>query len=100
MSFIILTNKNTYQTDLNSAGIETVETYDYFFFGTLKASYSISKVLDKSCKITITENGEKSYVNHIPVKFFEAFDDIEDARKELSLMVGSNSEDQKLVKVI
>jgi hypothetical protein len=57
-------------------------------------------VLDKSCKITITENGEKSYVNHIPVKFFEAFDDIEDARKELSLMVGSNSEDQKLVKVI
>jgi hypothetical protein len=99
MSFIILTNKDTYRTDLNSPGIETVESYDYVFFDKVKATYSIAKVTDKNCKITITENSDKSYVNHIAVKFFEAFDDIEEARKELAQMVGPNSENQRLKKV-
>lgn len=98
MSYIILTNKDTYQTDLNSPGIETVETYDYYFFGKLKASYSIAKVVDQNGKIKITENSDRSYVNHIRIKFFEAFDEIEEAREELSKMVGPNSENQRLEK--
>lgn len=100
MSYIILTNKEAYQTNLHSEGIELVESYDYVFFDKIKASYSIVKVVDPACKIIITEDGEKKYVNHVPVKFFETFDDLEGAREELWELVGANVANQKLVKKV
>jgi hypothetical protein len=100
MGYIILTNKDTYQTDLTTDGIELIETYDYYFFDKLKASYTIAKVTDNKCKIRIIEETpDNSYINNISVKFFEAFTNIEDARHELHQMVGEKSQDQKLVKV-
>lgn len=100
MSYIILTNKETYKTETNTDGIELIESYDYKFFNKLKATYSIAKVNDPRCRITLIENSEKAYTNHVPVKFFEAFENIEEAREELKELAGPNSEDAKLEKQI
>ncbi|MEW9668790.1 hypothetical protein [Ammoniphilus sp. 3BR4] len=99
MSYIVLTNKESYQTDLTTAGIELVESYDYMFYDKRIANYSIVKVTDNKCKIKIVEESDRSYINHIPVKFFEAFETIEEAREELDVLVGTHTETQKLVKV-
>jgi hypothetical protein len=99
MKYIILTNKEAFRTAVQGDGLEPVASYDYYFFGRLKANYTIVKVTDEHCKVAITENGDVPYVNHIPVKFFEAFDCVEDAYKELQELVGPDSENQKLVKV-
>lgn len=99
MAYIILTNKESYQTDLTTEGIQVVESYDYMFYGKLKANYSIVEVMDPKCKIKIVEVSDRTYVNQIPVKFFEAFDDLEEARAELAMMAGTSSSDQVLVKV-
>lgn len=103
-SYIVLTNKDTFQTILKNDGLEPVETYHFYFFNQLKAKYTIAKVLDESIKIQLFETYEgKDYVNHIGVKFFERFETIEAAREELNEIVkaSGNSEDSvnsKLVK--
>ena len=102
--YIVLTNKDTFQTILENDGLEPVETYHFYFFDKLKAKYTIAKVLDENMKIQLFEIYEgKEYVNHIAVKFFERFDTIEAAREELSEIVkaSGNSDDSvnsKLVK--
>ncbi|SFE87612.1 hypothetical protein [Alteribacillus iranensis] len=91
--FIILTNKEDYQTILENEGLHIVETYDYYFFDQLKAKYSIAQVLSDDIKITLVEekNG-KSYINHIPIKFFESFETIEGAQEELGELSGPDSD--------
>jgi hypothetical protein len=102
--YIVLTNKDTFQTILKNEGLEVIETYDFYFFGQLKAKYSIVRILDDSIKIQLFEKYEgKEYVNHISVKFFEKFATIEAAREELYEIVkaSGNSEDSinsKLIK--
>ncbi|MFG6120199.1 hypothetical protein [Thalassobacillus sp. B23F22_16] len=101
--YIVLTNKDTFQTVLDNEGLETVESYQFFFFDKLKATYTIVKVLDENTKIQLYEKyEEKEYVNYIRVKFFEAFETIEDAREELYEIVkaSGNSEDSKFSKLI
>jgi hypothetical protein len=103
-NYIVLTNKDTFQTILKNDGLEPVETYHFYFFNELKAKYTIAKVLDESSKIQLFEKYEgKEYVNNIAVKFFERFNTIEAAREELNEIVkaSGNSEDSvnsKLVK--
>jgi hypothetical protein len=103
-NYIVLTNKDTFQTILENVGLELVETYHFYFFNELKAKYTIAKVLDETIKIQLFEKYEgKEYVNHIAVKFFERFNTIEAAREELNEIVraSGNSEDSvnsKLVK--
>lgn len=102
--YIVLTNKDTFKTILKNDGFEPVETYDFYFFENLKASYTIAKVLDENTKIQLIEEFEaKEYINNIGVKFFEKFETIEAAREELHEIVkaSGNSEDSinsKLVK--
>jgi hypothetical protein len=103
-NYIVLTNKDTFQTILENDGLEPVETYHFYFFDKLKSKYTIAKVLDENIKIQLFEEYEgKEYVNHIGVKFFERFETIEAAREELEEIVkaSGNSEDSvnsKLVK--
>jgi hypothetical protein len=95
--YIILTNKDEYQTKLETEGLEIIETYQYFFFDQLKAKYSIAQVHDDSIKITLTEEkDDKTYVNDIPVKFFEVFETIEGAQDELKELAGPNSDSSRL----
>lgn len=102
--FILLTNKDSFQTDLNNDGLEIVETYNFYFFDKLRAKYSIARVLDEKAKIKMSESYEgKEYVNYIRVKFFEHFETIEEVREELFEIVdkdhADNSSESKLVKV-
>lgn len=102
--YIVLTNKETFQTILENDGLKPVETYHFYFFNKLKAKYTIAEVLDENIKIQLFEEYEgKEYVNHIGVKFFERFETLEAAREELDEIVkaSGNSEDSlnsKLVK--
>ncbi|MBT2690370.1 hypothetical protein J7I93_19645 [Bacillus sp. ISL-47] len=102
--YIVLTNKDTFQTILENEGLKPVETYHFYFFDKLKAKYTIAEVLDENMKIQLFEEYEgKEYVNHIGVKFFERFGTLEAAREELDEIVkaSGNSEDSihsKLVK--
>ncbi|KKB36618.1 hypothetical protein [Bacillus thermotolerans] len=101
--YIVLTNKDTFQTVLDNKGLEIVETYHFYFFDELKAKYTIAKVLDDSIKIELYEKYEgKEYVNRIGIKFFETFGTIEAAREELDEIVkaSGNSEDSKHSKLV
>ncbi|MDQ0243087.1 hypothetical protein J2S09_000623 [Bacillus fengqiuensis] len=101
--YIVLTNKDTFQTVIDNEGLEPVETYHFYFFDNLKAKYTIAKVLDDNIKIQLFETYEgKDYVNHIRVKFFETFNTIEGAREELNEIVkaSGNSEDSKYSKLV
>ncbi|MEK4030559.1 MULTISPECIES: hypothetical protein [Bacillaceae] len=102
--YVVLTNKDTFQTVLDNEGLKPVETYHFYFFDNLKAKYTIAEVLDDDMKIQLFEEYEgKEYVNHIGIKFFEKFESIEAAREELDEIVkaSGNSTDSmhsKLVK--
>ncbi|WP_408007945.1 hypothetical protein ACJROX_25120 [Pseudalkalibacillus sp. A8] len=101
--YIVLTNKDTFQTILENDGLEPVESYKFYFFDKLKSTYTIAKVLDDNAKIQLYENYEgKEYVNHIRVKFFETFENIEDAREELYEIVkaSGNSDDSKYSRLV
>jgi hypothetical protein len=101
--YIVLTNKDTFQTILDNKGLDPVETYHFYFFDDLKAKYTIAKVMDETIKIQLFEKYEgKEYVNHIRVKFFETFGTIEAAREELYEIVkaSGNSEDSKHSKLV
>ncbi|WP_257352195.1 hypothetical protein [Pseudalkalibacillus decolorationis] len=101
--YIILTNKETYQTTVKSDGLQPVESYDFYFFDKVKATYTIAQVLDDNVKIHLYENYEgKEFINDIRVKFFESFGSIEAAQEELNEMVkasgsGPESKYSKLV---
>ncbi|WP_144460646.1 hypothetical protein [Siminovitchia fortis] len=102
--YILLTNKETFQTDLTNEGLEIVETYNFYFFDQLRAKYTIAKVLDEKAKIKMSEEYQgKEYVNYIRVKFFEHFETIEEVREELYEIVDQDesdeSADSKLVKL-
>lgn len=101
--YIVLTNKDTFQTILKNDGLEIVETYDFYFFEKLKAKYTIAKILDENIKIQLYEQYEgKEYINQISVKFFEKFDTLEAAREELNEIVkaSGNSKDSKNSKLV
>lgn len=101
--YIVLTNKNTFQTNLDNIGLEPIETYHFYFFDQLKAKYTIAKVLDPLIKIKLFEEYEgKEYINNIHVKFFEKFNSIESAREELFEIVkaSGNSEESRYSKLI
>ncbi|WP_071395777.1 hypothetical protein [Bacillus tuaregi] len=103
--YAVLTNKDTFQTVLENDALELVETYQFYFFDSLKATYTIAKIVDDHAKITLYEKYDgKDYINKIHVKFFETFPTIEEAREELNEIVkaSGNSEDSqhsKLVKI-
>lgn len=101
--FIVLTNKETFQTVVDGEGLEPVETYHFYFYNEIKAKYTIAKVLDDNCKIELYENYEgKEYVNRIRVKFFETFPTLEAAIEELNEIVkaSGNSSDSKYSKLV
>lgn len=101
--YIILTNKQTFQTKVDSNGIKPIETYNFHFFNEIKAKYTIAEVLDGDTKICLYEKYEgKEYINEIRVKFFETFDSIEAARDELGEIVkaSGNGEDSKYTKLV
>lgn len=101
--YTVLTNKDTFQTVLENEALEIIESYQFYFFDSLKATYTIAKIVDDNAKIKLYEKYDgKDYVNNIHVKFFETFPTIEEAREELNEIVkaSGNSEDSQHSKLI
>ncbi|WKB35865.1 hypothetical protein QS257_21520 [Terrilactibacillus sp. S3-3] len=101
--YIILTNKDEFQTMLDNEGLKPIETYEFHFFNHIKAKYTIAKVLDDTIKIVIYEKDkEKEYINRIRVKFFQDFESVEAAREELFEIVkaSGNSDHSKYAKLV
>ncbi|WP_428909138.1 hypothetical protein [Niallia sp. Krafla_26] len=101
--YIVLTNKDSFQTVLDNDGFQPIETYHFYFFNELKSKYTIAKIVKDSFKIQLYEKYEgKEYINNIHVKFFETFPTIEEAREELNEIVkaSGNGEDSKYSKLV
>nr|WP_275899483.1 hypothetical protein [Bacillus piscicola] len=82
---------------MDNDGLEIIETYDYFFFDQLKAQYTIAAVKENDMKITLKEEkNDKTYINRIPIKFFEAFETVEAAKEELGELSGPDSDFSQL----
>lgn len=98
--YIILTNKETFQTTIQDTHLVPIETFEFFFFDQLKAKYTIAEVQDDNIKIRLYEKYEdKEYVNEIRVKFFESFETVEGARAELKELVGPDTDNARLVQI-
>lgn len=97
--YIILTNNEEFSTETDTPGIESVETYQYYFFNEPKSKFTVAKVKDGSIKIVITDGEDPSKINRIPVRIFPSFDEIEGAQKELNVLTERKRDYAKLEKL-
>lgn len=84
--YIIITSKPGEYTAKAENGLTTIKTFDYCFYGKRKAEFHIVKVDSETARVRIVEEGDKGLTNSIPYKFFESFEAIEDAKKELACL--------------
>jgi hypothetical protein len=97
--YIIITSKLDEYQAKPDPGIEPVETYAYYFYGKKKADFTIAEVKADGVRVSIIEHGEGGKTNSVPIKFFETFETVEQARKELQQLVTFGSIDARLEKV-
>ena len=80
--YVILTSKpGQYRTEI-TAGVRPVESYDYMYYGNRKARFVIAELISPA-KIVVTDETPPQVVNHIPIKFFQQFSTVEQARVQL-----------------
>jgi len=82
--FVILTSKVDEYNARSEAGLTIIKSFEYYFYNKKKAVFSIARVDSDRARVSIVEIGVKSSNNSIPIKFFEAFDSLEAAEKELA----------------
>jgi hypothetical protein len=85
--YIIFGSKKNVYSSVPLDGVETVESYQYKFYGKVILDLNIGKVTNKKSKIKVIDETEKNCVNLISVKFFGKFNNIEEARKEIKTLV-------------
>lgn len=80
--YVILTNKpGLYHTRIQDHA-DIVESYDYNFYGKLKAIYDIAR-LSQETHVQIIEDEPPYVANTVRTKFLDKFDSLEEARAEL-----------------
>lgn len=94
--FVILTSKPDEYNALSDGGLSVVKNYDYYFYNRKKARFSIAKIESAQARVSIVEVGERGATNSIPIKFFESFDNLEAAEKELEHLTHSKIMDVDL----
>lgn len=88
--YVILTSKpGQFRTELVD-GVRPVEAYDYIAAGKLRARFVIAE-LARETKITVVDEAPPPVVNHVPSKFLERFDSVEEARQELEQLTSFGS---------
>jgi hypothetical protein len=98
MSFVILTDKDgVFRTEAD-ASLRPVERYDYLFYGTRRARFTLAEVLAET-RLRIVAEEPNARVNLVPSKFLAHFDTIEAARRELASLTSYGTMDTKLQKV-
>jgi hypothetical protein len=94
--FVLITSKmGEYQAEPES-GLTPVKHYDYYFYNKKKAEICIARVDSDSARVRITEVGDRGARNSIPIKFFESFDSLQHAEKELQHLASSTTLDVAL----
>lgn len=81
MYMIVTSKPGLFRTDI-PAEARVIETYDYVFYGRLRAVFQIIET-DVDIRLVITEEAPPHIVNRVPSKFLEKFSSLEAARKEL-----------------
>lgn len=94
--FVVLTSKVDEYDASPEAGLTIVKRFDYYFYNKKKAEFSIARVDSDKARVSIAEVGEKGSKNSVPIKFFEAFDSLEAAEKELAHLAHSKVMDVDL----
>ncbi|KAB2872675.1 MAG: ferredoxin [Bauldia sp.] len=96
--YVLLTTKpGEFKTEVTE-GLRPVESYDYFFYGRKRASFTIAELADP-IRIRIVEDEPPQIVNNVPSKLFEKFETIEDARHQLQTLTTYGSMDTRLQKL-
>ena len=94
--YLILTSKpGQFRTEL-VAGLRRAESCDYIFFGRCKARFVIAEIV-ADCRVTVVDETPPEVVNHVPIKFFEKFDTLDQARAALRDLVREGDADVMLV---
>lgn len=95
--YVILTSKaGQFRTEAGE-GLRIVESYDYLFCGRRRAQFVIAQLLGET-KIRVVDEVEPVTVNHVPSKFFEKFENLAAARRELEHLCSFGSMDTALVR--
>jgi hypothetical protein len=95
--YVILTSKpGQFRTEVNE-DLRPVEAYDYLFCGSVKAHFIIAELLTASTKVRVVEDGT-GIVNHVPSKFLQRFETVEQAIAELKHLTALGRMDTALRK--
>lgn len=86
MYVIVTTKPGQYHSSIDHGG-QIQESYEYVFYGRLKAIYQIV-LLEGESRVTITEDSPPFIRNSVPTKFLEKYATLEQARQELEHLVG------------
>ncbi|WP_205738431.1 ferredoxin [Billgrantia endophytica] len=76
-----------------------IESYEYYFYDKKKADFTIAEVVADGKRVSIVECDENGQTNSVPIKFFEKFETVEEARKELKQLVTFGTIDTRLERV-
>lgn len=95
--YTILTSKPGLYNAQADEGSVVLETYEYLFYGRLKAIYQLVR-LDRETRIRITEVDPPYTTNSVPTKFLDKFDTLEAARAELEHLVRFGGLDARLLR--
>lgn len=95
--YVILTSKpGKFHTEV-AESMSILESYEYRFYGQIKAIFQIAQFENAPLKIRIVEDEPPYVVNDVPSKFLEKFSSIEGARAELRHLTKFGGLDSALV---
>lgn len=97
--YIIVTSKPQEYAADPGAGVRAVETYDYYFYGQHRATFTIGEVVADDARVRIIDANDPDCINSVPSKFFGDFGDIADARRELEELTRFGDIDARLERV-
>lgn len=96
--YVILTSKPGQFRTEPGEDLRPVEVYDYLFYGSRKAQFSIAELV-RDTRVTIVDEPECGIVNRVPSKFLEKFETVERARRELEHLTTFGGMDARLVRL-
>lgn len=98
MTYVILTSKDgIFRTEADTH-LRPVETWDYLFYGTRRASFVVAQVLTDT-KIRIVDEQDPPNINLVPSKLLQHFDSLDEARRELKSLTTYGTMDTTLRQV-
>lgn len=95
--YVILTSKPGQYTTESGDGLKVVDGYDYLFYGHLRARFEIAHILHDT-RVRIVEDEGAGVVNSVPSKFFEKYQDVAAAMRELQGLCSFGGLDARLVR--